>query len=82
MVLEDSFSPEELADLRSRQHETRNPMLLAVLTTMLVLTTLTTALRLYARKHRKAGIQLDDYCIVLALVSLHRHCDLQSNRTD
>jgi hypothetical protein len=68
------FSPEELAYLEEHQHDSRVHEIHWVYTIPIVAGTISTALRLWAKRLGRNGIALDDYLIVFATICLIGQC--------
>ncbi|KAH7073905.1 hypothetical protein BKA63DRAFT_43098 [Paraphoma chrysanthemicola] len=68
------FSPEELAYLEAHKHESRVDEIQWVYTVPIVAATISTALRLWAKRLGRNGITLDDYLIMLATFCLLGQC--------
>ncbi|KAF2826272.1 hypothetical protein CC86DRAFT_27460 [Ophiobolus disseminans] len=68
------FSPEELAYLEAHKHDSRVDEIHWVYTVPIVAATISTALRLWAKRLGRNGITLDDYLIVFATICLIGQC--------
>lgn len=66
MTFEELFTPEELAQLRTRTEESQEMLILGLEIALLILTTISTVLRLYTRKHRGNPLKADDYTAIAA----------------
>ena len=64
------FSPEELAYLEAHKHDSRVPEIQWVYSVPIAAATISTALRMWAKRYGRNGITLDDYFLILATVCL------------
>jgi hypothetical protein len=64
-----AFTPEELAYLEAHRHDSRVNEIHWVYSIPIAAGTISTGLRLWAKRAGRNGITLDDYLIVLATVS-------------
>lgn len=68
------FSPEELAYLEAHKHDSRVHEIQWVYTVPIVAATISTGLRLWAKRLGRNGITLDDYLIMFATFCLLGQC--------
>lgn len=69
-----AFTPEELADLEARRHESRVNEIHWVYSVPIAAGIISTGLRLWAKRAGRNGITLDDYLIVLATICVIGEC--------